>query len=162
VGHIFQLGTKYSTPMKALVLDEAGREVTLFMGCYGIGVTRIVAAAIEQNHDERGIIWPDPIAPFQLVLVPLNLQKSARVREVTDRLYAELGAEGVEVLLDDRDARPGVKFADAELLGIPHRVVIAERGLESGRLEYRQRRESTSTDFPLAEALAFLRARLGR
>jgi prolyl-tRNA synthetase len=162
VGHIFQLGTKYSTPMKAAVLDEAGREVTLFMGCYGIGVTRIVAAAIEQNHDERGIIWPDPIAPFHVVLVPLNLQKSARVREVTDRLYAELGAEGIEVLLDDRDARPGVKFADAELLGIPHRVVIAERGLESGRLEYRHRRESASTEFPLAEALAFLRARLGR
>jgi prolyl-tRNA synthetase len=162
VGHIFQLGTKYSTPMKAAVLDEADREVTLFMGCYGIGVTRIVAAAIEQNHDERGIIWPDPIAPFQVVLVPLNLQKSARVREVTDRLYAELSAEGIEVLLDDRDARPGVKFADAELLGIPHRVVVAERGLESGRLEYRHRRESASTEFPLDEALAFLRARLGR
>jgi prolyl-tRNA synthetase len=162
VGHIFQLGTKYSTPMKAAVLDEAGREVTLFMGCYGIGVTRIVAAAIEQNHDERGIIWPDPIAPFQVVLVPLNLQKSARVREATDRLYAELSAEGVEVLVDDRDARPGVKFADAELLGIPHRVVIAERGLESGQLEYRHRTESTSTDFPLGEALQFLRARLGR
>src|SRR5262249_39674089 len=105
---------------------------------------------------------PDPIAPFQVVLVPLNLQKSARVREVTDRLYAELSAEGIEVLLDDRDARPGVKFADAELLGIPHRVVIAERGLESGRLEYRHRRESASTEFPLDEALTFLRTRLGR
>jgi prolyl-tRNA synthetase len=162
VGHIFQLGTKYSTPMKAVVLDESGREVTLFMGCYGIGVTRIVAAAIEQNHDERGIIWPEPIAPFQVVLVPLNLQKSARVREVTDRLYAELCAEGIEVLLDDRDARPGVKFADAELLGIPHRVVVAERGLESGRLEYRRRTESASTEFPVGEALEFLRARLGR
>jgi prolyl-tRNA synthetase len=161
VGHIFQLGRKYSEAMKALVLDEAGRETALYMGCYGIGVTRIVAAAIEQNHDERGIIWPEPIAPFQVVLVPLNLQKSDRVRDVTDRLYAELTAAGVEVLLDDRDARPGVKFADAELLGVPHRVVVADRGLEAGKLEYRHRRDTTSTDFPLDEALAFLRTRLG-
>jgi prolyl-tRNA synthetase len=161
VGHIFQLGRKYSVPMKALVLDEAGRETALYMGCYGIGVTRIVAAAIEQNHDERGIIWPDPIAPFQVVLVPLNLQKSARVSEVSARLYAELTAAGIEVLYDDRDARPGVKFADAELLGIPHRVVVADRGLEAGRLEYRQRRDSDSREFPAAEALAFLRERLG-
>ena len=161
VGHIFQLGRKYSEPMKAMVLDEAGRETALYMGCYGIGVTRIVAAAIEQNHDERGIIWPDPIAPFQLVLVALNLQKSARVREVSDRLYAELTAAGIEVLYDDRDARPGVKFADAELLGIPHRLVVAERGLEAGRLEYRARRDSASTEFPQDEALAFMRARLG-
>jgi prolyl-tRNA synthetase len=161
VGHIFQLGTKYSVPMKATVLDEAGRETPLYMGCYGIGVTRIVAAAIEQNHDERGIIWPQPIAPFQVVLIPLNLQKSARVREVADRLYAELTAAGIEVLYDDRDARPGVKFADAELLGIPHRLVVAERGLEAGRLEYRARRDSASTEFPQDEALAFVRARLG-
>ena len=160
VGHIFQLGSKYSQPMKAAVLDEAGREVTLLMGCYGIGVTRIVAAAIEQNHDERGIIWPAPIAPFQLVLVPLNLQKSPRVRETSDRLYEELSAEGVEVLYDDRDARPGVKFADAELLGIPHRLVVAERGLEAGKLEYRHRRDTTSTEFTASEALAFVRARL--
>ncbi|HET9331648.1 MAG TPA: His/Gly/Thr/Pro-type tRNA ligase C-terminal domain-containing protein, partial [Steroidobacteraceae bacterium] len=162
VGHIFQLGSKYSAPMKALVLNEAGQEVTLLMGCYGIGVTRIVAAAIEQNHDERGIIWPEPIAPFQVVLVPINLQKSARVREVSDRLYAELSAAGVEVLYDDRDARPGVKFADAELLGIPHRLVVAERGLEAGKLEYRHRRDSASTEFPAGEALSFLRSRLGR
>jgi prolyl-tRNA synthetase len=160
VGHIFQLGRKYSEPMKAVVLDEAGRETALYMGCYGIGVTRIVAAAIEQNHDERGIIWPTPIAPFQVVLVPINLQKSARVRERSERLYGELGAAGIEVLYDDRDARPGVKFADAELLGIPHRVVVAERGLEGGKLEYRHRRDSESTEFPLADALAFLRARL--
>jgi len=143
-----------------VVLDEAGREATLRMGCYGIGVTRIVAAAIEQNHDERGIIWPDPIAPFQLVLVPLNLQKSARVRELSDRLYAELSAPGIEVLYDDRDARPGVKFADSELIGIPHRVVVSERGLESGRLEYRHRRDSSNSEFPIDEALAFLRARI--
>jgi prolyl-tRNA synthetase len=161
VGHIFQLGRKYSEPMKALVLDEAGRETALYMGCYGIGVTRIVAAAIEQNHDERGIIWPEPIAPFRVVLVPLNLQKSARVRAATDRLYAELTDAGIEVLLDDRDARPGVKFADAELLGIPHRLVVSERGLEAGRLEYRHRRDSASTEFPAGEALDFMRARLG-
>jgi prolyl-tRNA synthetase len=147
--------------MKAVVLDEAGRETALYMGCYGIGVTRIVAAAIEQGHDERGIIWPDPIAPFQVVLVPLNLQKSARVREVGDRLYAELTAAGIEVLYDDRDARPGVKFADAELLGIPHRLVVADRGLEAGKLEYRHRRESESREFPAPEALSFLRGRIG-
>ena len=111
--------------------------VTMLMGCYGIGVTRIVAAAIEQNHDERGIIWPDPIAPFHVVLVPLNLQKSARVRAAADALYEQLCAAGIEVLYDDRDARPGVKFADAELLGIPHRIVVGERGLEAGTLEYR-------------------------
>jgi prolyl-tRNA synthetase len=160
VGHLFDLGKKYSTAMKALVLDESGTEVAPVMGCYGIGVTRIVAAAIEQNHDERGIIWPAPIAPFQVVLVPLNLQKSARVRELTDQLYADFTAAGVEVLCDDRDARPGVKFADAELLGIPHRLVIAERGLEAGKLEYRGRRDSESREFPRAEALEFIRARL--
>ncbi|HVO47992.1 MAG TPA: proline--tRNA ligase [Steroidobacteraceae bacterium] len=160
VGHIFQLGQKYSSPMKGLVLDEHGQEVTLYMGCYGIGVTRIVAAAIEQNHDERGIIWPEPIAPFQVVLVPIGMQKSARVREVADRLYAEFTAAGIEVLYDDRDARPGVKFADAELLGIPHRVVVGERGLEAGRLEYRGRRDTDSQEFALAEALAFLRSRM--
>jgi prolyl-tRNA synthetase len=162
VGHIFQLGSKYSTPMKAVVLDESGKEVTLLMGCYGIGVTRIVAAAIEQNHDERGIIWPAPIAPFQVVLIPINLQKSARVRDLSDRLYAELTAVGIEVLYDDRDARPGVKFADAELLGIPHRVVVSERGIETGKLEYRGRRDSTSSEFALPEACAFVRARLER
>jgi prolyl-tRNA synthetase len=160
VGHIFQLGRKYSEPLKATVLDETGKEVTVLMGCYGIGVTRVVAAAIEQNHDERGIIWPEPLAPFQVVLVPLNLQKSDRVREVADRLYNELTAAGIEVLYDDRDARPGVKFADAELLGIPHRLVVADRGLESGRLEYRQRRDTESTDFPAGEAVAFIKARV--
>ncbi|HEX8756065.1 MAG TPA: proline--tRNA ligase [Steroidobacteraceae bacterium] len=160
VGHIFQLGRKYSEPLKAAVLDESGKEVTLLMGCYGIGVTRVVAAAIEQNHDERGIIWPEPLAPFQVVLVPLNLQKSARVREVADRLYSELTASGLEVLYDDRDARPGVKFADAELLGIPHRLVVGDRGLEAGRLEYRYRRDSESTEFPADQALDFIKARI--
>jgi len=162
VGHIFQLGCKYSEPLKATVLDESGKEVALLMGCYGIGVTRVVAAAIEQNHDERGIIWPEPLAPFQVVLVPLNLQKSSRVREVADRLYSELTAQGIEVLYDDRDARPGVKFADAELLGIPHRLVVAERGLEAGRLEYRHRRDRESTEFPGGEAVDFIKARMGR
>lgn len=160
VGHIFQLGTVYSVPMKALVADEAGQETPLYMGCYGIGVTRIVAAAIEQSHDEKGIIWPEPIAPFQVVLVALNLDKSERVREAAERLYAELTGSGIEVLYDDRDARPGVKFADAELLGIPHRLVVAERGLAAGKLEYRHRLDTQSTDLPQAEALSFLRSRL--
>jgi prolyl-tRNA synthetase len=160
VGHIFQLGQKYSEPMKGVVLDESGKEVKLYMGCYGIGVTRIVAAAIEQNHDDRGIIWPEPIAPFQVVLVPMGLQKSERVREVADRLYAELTAAGIEVLYDDRDARPGVKFADAELLGIPHRLVVGERGLDAGKLEYRSRRDTESQEFPLDDALTFIRSRM--
>jgi len=160
VGHIFQLGQKYSDPMKGVVLDESGKEVTMYMGCYGIGVTRIVAAAIEQNHDERGIIWPEPIAPFQLILVPIGAQKSAKVREVADRLYTEFTAAGIEVLYDDRDARPGVKFADAELLGIPHRLVVGERGLETGKLEYRNRRDTESQEFPVDGALEFIRSRM--
>ena len=160
VGHIFQLGQKYSDPMKGVVLDESGKEVKLYMGCYGIGVTRIVAAAIEQNHDDRGIIWPEPIAPFNVVLVPMGMQKSERVREVADRLYAEFTAAGIEVLYDDRDARPGVKFADAELLGIPHRLVVGERGLEAGKLEYRSRRDTESQEFPLDDALTFIRSRM--
>ena len=162
VGHIFQLGQKYSTPMKATVLDEAGHDVQLYMGCYGIGVTRIVAAAIEQNHDEKGIIWPEPIAPFEVVLVPLNAHKSPRAREIADRLYAEFTEAGIEVLYDDRDARPGVKFADAELLGIPHRLVVGERGLEAGKLEYRGRRDTESTEFPADNALEFIRSRMVR
>jgi prolyl-tRNA synthetase len=162
VGHIFQLGQLYSEALKATVLDEGGHSVTPYMGCYGIGVTRIVAAAIEQNHDERGIIWPEPIAPFQVVLVALNLQKSDRVREVSEQLYGELCACGIEVLFDDRDARAGVKFADAELLGIPHRVVVGERALEGGRLEYRGRRDTESQDLALNEAVPFIRSRLRR
>ena len=162
VGHIFQLGQLYSTALEATVLDESGQSVVPYMGCYGIGVTRIVAAAIEQNHDERGIIWPEPIAPFHVVLVPVNAQKSYRVREVADKLYAELTAAGVEVLYDDRDARPGVKFADSELLGIPHRVVVGERGIDAGKLEYRGRRDTESQEFPLDNALGFIRSRLQR
>jgi len=160
VGHIFQLGRKYSQSMNATVLDESGQSVTMLMGCYGIGVTRIVAASIEQNHDERGIIWPTPLAPFHVVLVPLNLQKSPKVRAAADALYAELVAAGIEVLYDDRDARPGVKFADAELLGIPHRLVLGERGLGSGTCEYRHRRAAVSEDVPLASVSEFVAARL--
>ena len=130
VGHIFQLGQLYSEAMQATVLDEQGKALTMFMGCYGIGVTRVVAAAIEQNHDANGIIWPAPLAPFLVVLVPINYQKSERVQQATDALYEEFRAAGIDVLLDDRDARPGVKFADSELIGIPHRIVIGERGLE--------------------------------
>ena len=159
VGHVFQLGTKYSTAMKATVLDEQGKGVAMHMGCYGIGITRIVAASIEQNHDAQGIIWPDPLAPFQVVLVPMNAHKSERVRTAAEKLYAELGAAGIEVLLDDRDARPGVKFADCELLGIPHRIVIGERGLDAGKLEYRHRRANANEDLPLNDVLGFLRQR---
>jgi prolyl-tRNA synthetase len=160
VGHIFQLGQKYSEAMRATVQDEQGRDILMHMGCYGIGVTRIVAAAIEQNHDERGIVWPAPLAPFDVVLVGLNWEKSAAVRETAERLYGELGAAGVEALLDDRDARPGVKFADAELFGIPHRVVVSERGLAAGRLEYRQRSAEASEEFAADHAVAFVRTRL--
>jgi prolyl-tRNA synthetase len=160
VGHVFQLGKKYSDAMGATVLDESGKQATLYMGCYGIGVTRVVAAAIEQNHDARGIIWPDAIAPFQVVVVPINAPKSQRVRETADRLYAELVAAGVDVLLDDRDERPGVKFADTELIGIPHRVVVGDRGLEAGKLEYRHRRAEAAEEFPAGDALAFIRAKL--
>ncbi len=160
VGHIFQLGCKYSEAMGATVLDEQGNSIAMHMGCYGIGVTRIVAAAIEQNHDERGIIWPAPLAPFQVILVALNWAKSERVRDAASRLYGDLCRTGVDVLLDDRDARPGVKFADAELIGIPHRVVVSERGLDSGRLEYRHRRATASEEFPLPEAMEFIASRL--
>jgi prolyl-tRNA synthetase len=161
VGHIFQLGRKYSEAMNATVLDEQGKSVTMAMGCYGIGVTRVVAAAIEQNHDERGILWPEPIAPFDVSIIPINLQKSARVQEATEALYAELTAAGFEVVLDDRDARPGVKFADDELIGVPHRIVIGEKGLDRGMLEYKRRRDGLAADVPLAEVAAFLRNKRG-
>jgi prolyl-tRNA synthetase len=160
VGHIFQLGQLYSEALQATVLDEQGKSVTMFMGCYGIGVTRVVAAAIEQNHDDSGIIWPEPLAPFNVVVVPINYQKSERVRGAADRLYEDLGAAGIDVLLDDRDARPGVKFADAELVGIPHRLVIGERGLESGKLEYRHRRDSESREIPAADVIAYIEAKI--
>ena len=160
VGHIFQLRTKYSESMNATFLDEQGSSRFLEMGCYGIGVTRIVGAAIEQNHDERGIVWPDPIAPFKLVIVPLGYGRSDAVRQAADDLYRELTAAGIEVLLDDRDERPGVLLADVELLGIPHRVVIGDRGLKDGKIEYQRRQERSATPIPLAQAVALLKERL--
>jgi prolyl-tRNA synthetase len=156
VGHIFQLGQLYTAAMKATVQDVEGKPLTPFMGCYGIGVTRVVAAAIEQNHDANGIIWPDALAPFQVVLVPINYQKSARVAAATDDLYERFTQAGIDVLLDDRDARPGVKFADAELIGIPHRIVIGDRGLSGGTLEYRHRRDAESTDIPVADPVGYI------
>ncbi|MBT8102022.1 MAG: proline--tRNA ligase [Gammaproteobacteria bacterium] len=156
VGHIFQLGDKYSTAMGATVQDPKGKNQVMSMGCYGIGITRIVGAAIEQNHDENGIIWPGPLAPFDVVLVPINLQRSDVVREAAEALYEELTASGLDVLFDDRDARPGVKFADAELIGIPHRLVISERNLAAGELEYRHRSESESRNLKREEALKLL------
>jgi prolyl-tRNA synthetase len=160
VGHIFQLGQLYSESMHASVLDEQGKALTMFMGCYGIGVTRVVAAAIEQNHDANGILWPEAIAPFQVVLVPINYQKSTLVQETADTLYQQFNAAGIDVLLDDRDARPGVKFADSELMGIPHRIVIGERGLAAGNLEYRHRTETESTEIPAADPVGYIRHKL--
>jgi prolyl-tRNA synthetase len=160
VGHIFQLGQLYSEAMHASVLDEQGKALTLFMGCYGIGVTRVVAAAIEQNHDANGILWPEAIAPFQVVLVPINYQKSTLVQETADSLYEQFSAAGIDVLLDDRDARPGVKFADSELMGIPHRIVIGERGLAAGILEYRHRSAAESTEIPATDPVGYVRRRI--
>jgi prolyl-tRNA synthetase len=156
VGHIFQLGDKYSLAMGATVQDPEGKNRAMAMGCYGIGITRIVGAAIEQNHDENGIIWPGPLAPFDVVLVPINMQRSDAVREAAETLYAELTEKGFDVLFDDRDARPGVKFADAELIGIPHRLVISERNLAAGELEYRHRRDVESRNLKREEALKVL------
>jgi prolyl-tRNA synthetase len=162
VGHIFQLRTKYSEALKATYLDEAGKQQPFEMGCYGIGVTRIVGAAIEQNHDERGIAWPEPMAPFQVALVPVGYHRSAAVKEAADRLHDALTAAGTEVLMDDRDERPGVMFADMELIGIPHRVVVGERGLKDGKIEYQGRRDASAIPVDLGEAANFLRSRLWR
>jgi prolyl-tRNA synthetase len=155
VGHIFQLGDKYSKSMNATVLDASGKAVVMQMGCYGMGVTRLVGAIIEQNHDENGIIWPESIAPFRVIVIPINAHKSEQVRATAESLYAELTAKGVEVLLDDReDVRPGAKFADAELMGIPHRVVIGDRGLDNGVVEYVDRREGDNKDLTLDQVRA--------
>jgi prolyl-tRNA synthetase len=160
VGHIFQLGTKYSKAMQASVLDEQGKELPMIMGCYGIGVSRIVAAAIEQNHDDRGMIWPPPIAPWQVALLPMNMNKSMRVREATEALYAELLAAGFEVLLDDRLVRPGVMFSDMELLGIPCRVVVGEKNLDHGMVEYRGRHDADSQQVARGEIVSLLQSKL--
>lgn len=156
VGHIFKLGNKYSKAMNATVLDENGKSANLEMGCYGIGVSRIVASSIEQNHDDKGIIWPDAIAPFEVAIVTLNGQKSPAVMAAGEKLYEQLRQAGFDVLLDDRKERPGVKFADMELIGIPHRFVVSERGLAAETLEYKGRRDEDKQDIPLAEALPFL------
>jgi len=157
VGHIFQLGEKYSEALGATVLDEGGREQTMSMGCYGIGVSRVVAAAIEQNHDDKGICWPAPLAPFQIALLPMNMHKSQRLRDAADTLYQQLCDAGFEVLYDDRKVRPGFMFADMELIGIPHRVVVGERGLDEGVVEYKGRCDSDSTNVPIDELASFLR-----
>ncbi len=160
VGHIFQLGTKYSEAIGATVLDEGGHAVLLTMGCYGIGVSRVVAAAIEQNHDARGICWPLALAPFQVALVPINMHKSQRLREAAEALYAELTAAGIEVLFDDRKERPGVMFADMELIGIPLRVTLGERGLDKGVAELKGRRDETHEEVPLERLVATIKDRL--
>ncbi len=159
VGHIFQLGNKYSKALKASVLDENGKAVTMSMGCYGIGVSRIVAAAIEQNHDDNGIIWPEALAPFQVALLPMNMHKSERVRDAVESLYAQLQSAGFDVLLDDRKERPGVMFADMELIGIPHRIVIGEKGLDKGLLEYKGRSDNDKQELPADTIIEFLRAK---
>jgi len=156
VGHIFQLGTKYSEAMKAAVQGEDGRNQTLTMGCYGIGISRIVAAAIEQNHDERGIIWPDALAPFQVAILPMNMHKSFRVEALAEELYRELRAKGIEVILDDRKERPGVMFADMELIGVPHTIVIGERNLDHEEIEYKSRREGEKRMIKTSEIIDFL------
>ena len=154
VGHIFQLGDSYSASMQASVLDQDGNSVTPTMGCYGMGVTRLVAAVIEQNHDDRGITWPTPLAPFQLHIIALNGHKSDAVKQASEALYAEATAAGIDTLLDDRAERPGVKFAEADLIGIPHRVVIGDRGLQNGAVEYRLRSETEASEVALQDVLA--------
>ncbi|MES2975841.1 MAG: proline--tRNA ligase [Pseudomonadota bacterium] len=160
VGHVFYLGTKYSKAMNATFLDENGKPQFMEMGCYGIGITRLPAAAIEQNHDERGIIWPDAIAPFTVVVCPIGMDRSADVKVAAEKLHDDLLAAGVDVLLDDRGERPGAMFADWELIGVPHRVVISDRGLKEGQLEYQHRRDAAATKVPAGEVFAFVQGRL--
>ncbi len=160
VGHIFQLGTKYSEALKATVQGEDGRNQTLTMGCYGIGITRVVAAAIEQNHDDRGIIWPDALAPFQVAILPMNMHKSFRVQQLAEALYDQLRAQGIEVILDDRKERPGVMFADMELIGVPHTIVIGDRNLDNGEIEYKHRRDAEKKMIKSDEIVSYLTARI--
>ena len=160
VGHVFALGHVYSEALGATYLDASGQSKVLEMGCYGIGVTRVVAAAIEQNHDERGIVWPEPLAPFTVAIAPVGYDRNDAVRAAADKLYDELAAAGVEVLIDDRGERPGVMFADLELIGIPHRITIGDRGLKEGKVEYQGRRDTGATGVPLAEIATFVKAKL--
>ncbi|MDA5492764.1 proline--tRNA ligase [Yersinia intermedia] len=162
VGHIFQLGTKYSEAMKATVQGEDGRNQVMTMGCYGIGVSRVVAAAIEQNHDDRGIIWPDAIAPFQVAILPMNMHKSFRVKELAEELYATLRSHGIDVILDDRKERPGVMFADMELIGVPHNIVIGDRNLDSEEVEYKNRRVGEKQMIKTSEIIDFLLGQIKR
>ncbi|MCC2960965.1 proline--tRNA ligase [Massilia sp. IC2-278] len=162
VGHVFQLGSAYSKAMEATYLDENGKPAPLQMGCYGIGVTRILGAAIEQNYDDKGIVWPDALAPFQIVLCPMGLDRSEMVKEQTEKLYAELQAAGVDVIVDDRGLRPGAMFADWELIGVPHRVVIGERGLKEGKLEYQGRRDTEATAIAVDEMVGFIKAKFAQ
>lgn len=157
VGHIFQLGTRYSQAMNATVLDENGKAQTLLMGCYGVGVSRIVAAAIEQNHDDRGIIWPDAIAPFKVGILPMNMHKSHRVTDIAEKLYQDLADAGIEVMFDDRKERPGVMFADMELIGIPHTIVIGDRNIDNGMFEYKNRRTGEKQDVPMDQIVEFIK-----
>ncbi|MEC7595616.1 MAG: proline--tRNA ligase, partial [Pseudomonadota bacterium] len=156
VGHIFQLGTKYSDSMNANVIGEDGRAVNMNMGCYGIGVTRIIAASIEQNHDDRGIIFPEAIAPFELVIVPINYNKSSRVKEMADQLYQDCQEKNIDVLLDDRKERPGIMFADSELLGIPHRFVLSDTHADNGKIEYKSRKSSDKIEVDYKKAVSFI------
>ncbi|WP_035343844.1 MULTISPECIES: proline--tRNA ligase [Dickeya] len=162
VGHIFQLGKKYSEALKATVQGEDGRNQVITMGCYGIGVTRVIAAAIEQNHDDRGIIWPDAIAPFQVAILPMNMHKSFRVQEAAENIYQQLRAKGIEVLLDDRKERPGVMFADMELIGIPHTIVIGDRNLDNDEIEYKHRRKGEKEMIKASEVVEFLSSQCAR
>jgi prolyl-tRNA synthetase len=160
VGHIFFLGTKYSGAMNANFLDESGKPQAMQMGCYGIGITRLPAAAIEQNNDERGIIWPDAIAPFTVVVCPIGMDRSAEVKAAAEKLHDELLAAGVDAILDDRGERPGAMFADWELIGVPHRIVISDRGLKEGQVEYQHRRDAAATKVAASEAFSFVKGRL--
>lgn len=160
VGHIFQLGTKYSEAMNAAIVNEAGKNQIMVMGCYGIGISRVVAAAIEQGHDERGIIWPNELAPFQVAICPMNMYKSDRLVDTVEQVYRELTAAGIEVLLDDRKVRAGFMFSDMELIGIPHRIVIGDRGLDSGTVEYQGRTDRESQEVPFSELVGFIKAKL--
>jgi prolyl-tRNA synthetase len=160
VGHVFALGTVYSQAMSATYLDAGGQSRTMEMGCYGIGITRVVAAAIEQNFDERGIIWPVPLAPFTVAIAPIGFDRSDAVRAAALDIHDQLSAAGVDVLLDDRGERPGVMFADLELIGVPHRITVGERGLKEGKVEYQARRETVATAVPMSEIVALVRAKL--
>ena len=160
VGHIFQLGTNYSETMKATVLDADGKATVMTMGCYGIGVSRVVASAIEPNHDDKGIIWPESIAPFQLVIIPMNMHKSDTLKPVAEKLYNDLLQLNIDILFDDRKGRAGIMFADMELIGIPHRIVIGDRGLENGMVEYKGRRDKDNIDVPLENIVQFIKDKL--